>query len=233
VTATVLVHGGGFDSRCWDELVPLLDGTVVAVDLPGRGSRPRSLAEVTLDDFAAAVVADIVDRDLTDVALVGHSLAGCTLPLVADRIPERLARLVFVSCTVPSDGQSVIDTLDPELRDMARSAATDAPMSTLPPELAEALFCNDMTEAQTRSTIERLVPEAPRVIAEPVRLSGLRHGTPRTYVRLLRDTILVPDKQDMMIANLGGATVIELDAAHMAMISRPQLLADALTNGTT
>lgn len=231
MTATVLVHGGGFDARCWDELVPLLDGTVLAVDLPGRGSRPAALVDLTLDDFADAVVREIVDRDLTDVVLVGHSLAGCTLPLVADRVPERLARLVFVSSTVPRDGQSVIDTLDPAIQELARSAAGTEPEATMPPELAEALFCNDMTDAQIRSTLDRLVPEAPGVVTEPVRLAGLAHGTPRTYVKLRRDAILVPDKQDVMIANIGGpddVEVVELDAAHMAMISTPRDLADVL-----
>ena len=72
----VLVHGGGFDGRCWESLVPLLDGDVLAVDLPGRNGDPS----VTVDDFADAVVAAIVERDWTDVTLVGHSLAG--VPMV-------------------------------------------------------------------------------------------------------------------------------------------------------
>ena len=35
----VLVHGGGMNGSCWNRLVPLLDGEVVVVDLPGRGAR--------------------------------------------------------------------------------------------------------------------------------------------------------------------------------------------------
>jgi pimeloyl-ACP methyl ester carboxylesterase len=43
VTPLVLVHGGSFAASCWDLVVPLLDGPVLAVDLPGRGrTRPRS-----------------------------------------------------------------------------------------------------------------------------------------------------------------------------------------------
>jgi pimeloyl-ACP methyl ester carboxylesterase len=159
MVATVLVHGGGFDSRCWDELVPLLDGTVVAVDLPGRGTRAAPLADVTLEDFADAVAAEIVDRDLTDVLLVGHSLAGCTLPRVAERVPERLAHLVFVSCTVPPQGASVIDTLDPEIQELARSQPADGAPSRDARDLAGPLGCGERTGDLSGSSVERLVQE--------------------------------------------------------------------------
>jgi pimeloyl-ACP methyl ester carboxylesterase len=46
----VLVHGGGFDRRCWDLLIPHLKVPTVAVDLPGRGSRPTPLDLVTFAD---------------------------------------------------------------------------------------------------------------------------------------------------------------------------------------
>src|SRR5215218_7258276 len=105
----VLVHGGGFAGSCWDELVPLLDGEVIAVDLPGRGSRPVPLTDVTLTDFADAVVDEIGDRD--DVVLVGHSLAGVTLPRVSGRVPGQLRHVVYVSCSVPPDGTTVADAL--------------------------------------------------------------------------------------------------------------------------
>jgi pimeloyl-ACP methyl ester carboxylesterase len=51
-------------------------------------------------------------RDLFDVTLVGHSLAGMTLPGVAARVSDRIGRLVFISCVVPPHGVSVADVLD-------------------------------------------------------------------------------------------------------------------------
>ena len=62
-------------------------------------------------------------RDLHDVVLVGHSLAGITIPQVAARVPDRIRALVFVSCTVPRDGQSTHDTLDPEIQALSEAAA--------------------------------------------------------------------------------------------------------------
>ena len=231
----VLVHGGGFGASCWDPLVPLLEGHVHAVDLPGRGGTPGDLAAVGIADFVEAVVTEIVANDLVGVTLVGHSMAGLTLPGVAERATPRLRRLVFISCAVPPHGSSlaeVLGSLSPTVAAIADGLGDEVvdPGGSLHPDLARAMFCNDMNEEEAAFTLERLVPEALGVLAEPADLTGLRHPVPRTYVRLTRDASISPEAQDQMIANLGGAEVIDLDAGHMAMISRPDELA-SLLNG--
>jgi pimeloyl-ACP methyl ester carboxylesterase len=233
VMTFVLVHGGGFGASCWDLLTPLLDGPVIAVDLPGRGSRPADLSTVGVSDFVDAVVDDLVTHDLHDVILVGHSLAGVTLPGVAGRAPDRVARLVFVSCAVPPHGTSVaeiLSTLSPAVAEAAARLGDGMISETggLHPDLAAVMFCNDMDDAQIDFTLSRMGPEAPGAISQPVDLTGMPAGIPRTYVRLLQDESLTLATQDQMICNLGGAEVIDLDAGHMAMISQPARLADIL-----
>jgi pimeloyl-ACP methyl ester carboxylesterase len=224
----VLVHGGGFDGRCWEPLVPLLDGEVLAVDLPGRDGD----ASVTVDDFADAVASAIVERDWTDVTLVGHSLAGITLPRVAGLIPQRLRQLVFVSASVPPEGVSVLDVLGTLSSTVAEVAAQigDAVVDergVLHPDFAAAMFCNDMDDATKAWTLARMTPEVMGVIATPMTLAGLG-SVPRTYVRLLQDQSLTLDAQDRMIATLEPCAVVDLDVAHMAMISAPTHLAALL-----
>ena len=231
----VLVHGGGFAGSCWDEMVPLLSGTVLAVDLPGRGRHPQDLGSVTISDFIDSVTEEIVARDLSDVTLVGHSMAGLTLPGVAERIPDRLSHLAFVSCAVPPHGTPLTDVLgdlSPAVHEVAARIGDDAVDSEggLHPDLFVAMFCNDMDERQTASTLARRVPESFKVLSEPTDLTGLRHLIPRTYVRLARDASITLDAQDKMIANLGAVSIIDLDAGHMAMISQPNELA-AILNG--
>jgi pimeloyl-ACP methyl ester carboxylesterase len=224
----VLVHGGGCTKECWQLMVPHVDGEVVAVDLPGRGDRPGDLARIGVADFVDAVVDDIVARDLREVVLVGHSLAGLTIPQVAGRIPERIRALVFVSCTVPRDGQSSYDTLDPEIQALSDQAPPDS-LNTLDPEIQKAVFYNDVDDpALLEWAVALVVPEAPSTVKEPMVLSTMPHDIRRVWVRLTRDVIVAPEKQDRFVQNLGGAEVIELDAAHMAMISRPRELAEVL-----
>ncbi len=216
-------------------MVPELDQPSVAVDLPGRGSRPADLATVTIDDFVAAVVEEILRADLSDVTLVGHSMAGLTLPGVAGAVPERLHRLVFVSCAVPPQGATLLEVLGGFSPTVATVAETvgDAALTgdgALHPELARAMFCNDMDEDQTAWTLERMGPESLSVLMEPVDLAGLAQPIPRAYVRLTHDASIPLDAQDRMIANLDPVTVVDLDAGHMAMVTRPTELAAVLAD---
>jgi pimeloyl-ACP methyl ester carboxylesterase len=229
----VLVHGGGFSGSCWDEITPLLTGTVLAVDLPGRGRRPQDLGSVTITDFVDSVTNEIVARDLRDVTLVGHSMAGLTLPGVAERIPDRLSHLAFVSCAVPPHGTPLTDVLgdlSPAVHEVAARIGDDVVDSQggLHPDLFVAMFCNDMDERQTASTLARRVPESFKVLSDPTDLTGLRHPIARTYVRLARDASITLDAQNKMIANLGAVNIVDLDAGHMAMISQARELAGIL-----
>jgi len=222
----VLVHGATFAGSCWDLLLPHLDGPSVAVDLPGRGTRPADLTRVTIGDFVEAVVDEIERRDLRDVVLVGHSLAGITLPGVAARVPERLARLVFLGATVPEHGQSVLQALDAATREVAAHSMSGEHVAA-PEDWARAAFCNDMDDDLAAWTLAHMGPESSGVMMEPVDLSGLDGPVPRTWILTLHDAVVDHDRQ-LTYAERARAAVIELDAGHMAMISRPAQLASVL-----
>lgn len=226
----VLVHGGGLGKQCWSTMLPYLDGDVLPIDLPGRGDRPADLAAIGIAEFVDAVVDELVARDLHDVVLVGHSLAGLTIPQVAGRVPDRIRALVFVSCTVPRDGQSSYDTLDPEIQALSDQSPRDE-LTTLDPEIATAVFYNDVTDpAVLEWGLSLLVPEAPASVTDPMVLASMPRDLRRVWIRLNDDQIVVPEKQDRFIENLGGCEVLELDAGHMAMVSRPQDLARLLVS---
>jgi len=89
VMPVVLVHGGSFGKSCWDLLVDHLRGPVLAVDLPGRGAHPAPLRSVTIASAAASVVADVDAAGFDDVVLVGHSLAGCSMPATETALRPR------------------------------------------------------------------------------------------------------------------------------------------------
>ena len=135
---------------------------------------------MSVADFIASVTDEIVAHDLSDVTLVGHSMAGLTLPGVAERIPDRLSHLAFVSCAVPPHGTPLTDVLgdlSPAVREVAARIGDDVVDSEggLHPELFVAMFCNDMDERQTASTLARRVPESFKVLSDPTDLTGLRH----------------------------------------------------------
>jgi pimeloyl-ACP methyl ester carboxylesterase len=234
--ALVLVHGAQHDARCWDPTVEQLrqqepDLQVLAVDLPGRGRTPGDLASLTIAECVESVLAQIEAAGLREVVLVSHSMAGLTVPGVAERLgAERVRRLVLVATCIPPQGGSVLDTLSGPLKTYARRAAAKGkPSSPMPGPLAAWAFCNGMTKAQKRFVLDRLCAEATRTTAESVDRSGLPDDVPRTWVLTRRDRALRPAQQRRFIDYLGGVEeVVELDACHDVMVSHPAELAALL-----
>src|SRR6187549_2667385 len=96
----LLVHGAWHSGQVWDRVVPSLWAAghrVFAPSLTGHGSRAHLLGpEVGLDTHVDDVVGLILEEDLTDVVLVGHSYAGLVISSTANRVPDRIAHLVYL-----------------------------------------------------------------------------------------------------------------------------------------
>ena len=226
----VLVHGGFHDARCWERLVPLLARPALAVDLPGRGKRPTKLADVTLEACVRSVVEDIRDSGFERVILVGHSMGGATVPVVAARIPERIAHLVLLSTLIAPEGGSLVDGFLPETRDAARRRLGSGEEVEI--ELSEAphreLLCNDMNEADVAWCMARVGRDSRRLFTDRASRAGLPDSLPRTYIRLRRDQSVSWAQQAHAISLLPGLAVREIDAPHQAMVTHPRELAAIL-----
>lgn len=95
--AVVLLHPLAVDRSVWDGLVPALDGhTVVTYDLPGHGEAPTPTERYTVEDLADQLVGVLREQDLAPAHLVGVSLGGLVVQVVAARHPELVDRLVIV-----------------------------------------------------------------------------------------------------------------------------------------
>ena len=224
MTTFALIHGGGYTSGCWERVTPHLDGDVILVELPGRGRRPADLASVTLADNVAATLEDL--GDATDVVLVAHSVAGITAAHVLNEAPDRIARVVMVSCTIPPHGSAVIDHIDPDVRESV-IAGSGGGVFRIDDDTCRTILCNDLDEEQCGWVLATRVDDATSILTEKVDLTGLR-GVPVTYVRLLQDMTLPLEQQDAAIAAIGTPEVIELDSGHMAMVGHPTELAAVL-----
>lgn len=224
MTPVVFVHGGSFAGSCWDLVVPMIEGPVLAVDLPGRGVHPAPPESLTPATASASVAGDIDAARFDEVVLVGHSMAGCTLPATVGRLGDRVRHVVFVACTVPDDGGTALDTLPAEVQHMVRESRGEV-AGVLDSELARAFFGNDLDDEQFAWCSERMVPEALTMLFEPVDLSPLRSPVPRTWVRPVRDAIVDPERQLDFARTVGASDVVDLDAGHMCMISKPAELA--------
>ncbi|OBH49948.1 alpha/beta fold hydrolase [Mycobacterium sp. E2479] len=233
----VLVHGGAHAADSWDLTVAELSRQtpelpVLAIDSPGRGSRPADLRAVTIADWVNSAVADIDDAGLGDVVVVGHSMGGLTVPgIVAKLGAARVREMILLAAFVPPQGSSVVQALRGPLVPLARSAGRIHRSFPMPRAVARFAFCNGMTREQRALTLSRLCMESPNVIFERADRSDLPSEVPRTWIMTLADRALSVRQQLDAIRSLGGVdTMICVDACHDVMFSRPRWLAATLAD---
>ncbi len=234
----VLIHGGAHGAWCWQRVAPLLEAHTVAIDFPGRGDcdSPSPLNRLALEDWVTFAVKDIANRTTGNVVLVGHSMAGLTVPSIAARLGPRVSHVIFVGASIPANGQSLIDAAPTAIRwflqrRIRRQVAQDGGVMTLPRMLARHMFCNDMSREDTRWVLDRLVPDSPSICLEKVNRTEFdRLNLPCTYVKLLRDNAVPPRQANACIARLATVDVVNIDAGHNVMISAPDALARVINS---
>ena len=103
----VLVHGGWVGGWSWQRVAPRLRSVgheVFTPTLTGLGERAHLLnRDVSLDTHVEDIVNVLEFEDLHDVILVGHSYGGMVVTGVAERVPQRLARVVYLDAWFPID----------------------------------------------------------------------------------------------------------------------------------
>ena len=103
----VLVHGAWVGGWCWQRVTPHLRAAghdVVTPTLTGLGERSHLLRrDVGLDTHVQDIVNVLEFEDLHEVILVGHSYGGLVVTGVAERVPHRVGRLVYVDAWFPID----------------------------------------------------------------------------------------------------------------------------------
>ena len=108
----VIVHGAWGGSWAWRKVDALLREkgfNVYRPQLTGLGERVHlSRPDIGLTTHIDDVVNTILYEDLHDIILMGHSYGGMIITGVADRIPNRISRLVYLDAFVPNDGESVM-----------------------------------------------------------------------------------------------------------------------------
>ncbi len=108
----VSVHGAWAGGWQMKKVVPLLEARGYEVHCPtlsGLGERfHTATADIGLETHIQDIVNYILFADLHQVILLGHSYGGMVITGVADRIPERIARLVYLDAFLPENGESAL-----------------------------------------------------------------------------------------------------------------------------
>jgi pimeloyl-ACP methyl ester carboxylesterase len=235
VATFVLVHGGFHGGWCWKKVAPLLRAAGHAVYTPtltGLGERAHLLGPgITLETHAQDVLGVLTHEELSGVILVGHSMAGTVITVVAEGAPERLAHLVYLDASVPRDGESDLDCHPEATRARWAAGPRLGDYAVVPRPSEQPFGVTDAADA--RWVNAHLLPHPLRAFTDPVRL---RHpeafAARRTFIACTGPDGRSPDEFTRAMAERvraeAGWRYREMATGHDAMVTAPRELADLL-----
>jgi pimeloyl-ACP methyl ester carboxylesterase len=229
-TPIILVPGFWLGAWAWDEVASLLraDGhDVTAITLPGLESADADRSSIGFEDHVNAIV-DAVNAASEAVVLAVHSATGFSGYVATDRVPEKIAAMVYVD-TAPG-----IPPLDPDFTDDQK------PMVWSEIEAEENL--DGLSEEQKETFRQRAVPVPGGVVRGSVELTNdARRDIPSTLIctaftaEQYRQYAQGDEPPSFLagIPELRNATWIDLPTSHWPMWSKPRELANIIGDVAT
>ncbi len=221
----ILAPGYWLGAWAWDEVATSLRAAghdVTALTLPGLESVDMDRSSITLGDHVDAIC-DAVEAAGVPVVLVVHSGAGYAGYAASDRVPERIAAMVYVD-SAPGKG-----AMDPGF------AGVERPMPS-PEELAAEENLDGLSEGQLDTFQRRAVPEPGGILREAADLTNdARLEVPTTIMctGFPSDQVKAYAKEHDPswlggLAELHDIAWVDLPTSHWPMWSRPRELAAIL-----
>jgi pimeloyl-ACP methyl ester carboxylesterase len=216
----VLAPGFWLGAWAWDEVAAALraDGHVVtALTLPGLDSADTDRSAISLSDHVEAICAAIQEAP-APVVLAVHSATGYAGYAASDRMPERIAAIVYVDS---GPGKGAMD---------AEFAGVDKPMVW--EELKAEENLDGLSAEQLEAFRRRAVPQPGGVLREAVELTNeARLDVPSTMIctgytsQEYRDAVEQGYGWLAGLKELRTVTWVDLPTSHWPMWSRPRELA--------
>jgi pimeloyl-ACP methyl ester carboxylesterase len=222
----ILVPGFWLGAWAWDEVAAGLrerGHEVTALTLPGLDSVDTDRSSITASDHVEAI-SDAVKAAGRPVVLAVHSAAGFAGYAVTDRLPERIAAMVYVDSGA---GKGAPD---------AEFDAVEKPLPSAE-ELAKSENLDGLSEAQLQTLRDRAVPEPGGVLREGIELTNdARLDIPTTMIctgySIAEYQDAIKEGYDFIVGlqELRNLTWVELPTSHWPMWSRPQELMEILAD---
>ena len=219
----VIVHGawgGSWAFRKVDALLREKGFNVYRPQLTGQGERVHlARPDIGLSTHIEDVVNMILYEDLHDIILVGHSYGGMVITGVADRVPDRIKRLVYLDAFLPNDGESVVSMIGPRGDFLKAMIKGDY---IVPPWVRP-----DQPPPHD-------VPQSLKTFTEPIALKNkAARDLPATYILTVDKGKEAKDDDffaQSQRAKERGWPVLQLTADHNAQWSAPEALVEMLAH---
>jgi pimeloyl-ACP methyl ester carboxylesterase len=235
----VLIGGAWIGAWVWRDVTRELRAKghdVYPLSLTGLAERVHlGNADVNLTTHITDVINLIDFEDLDDVVLVCHSYSGIVTPGVADRIPERLSRLVYVDTAPLPNGTSMIDLNSPSGQAEIRQTVEHEgegwkfPVPSFE-ELSKSSSLTGLGDAERARFRAKAVAHPFGSFTEPLKLTRETPPAIPQYAIACDNFRELLDAGNPMLDFLKGPgwSIELLDTGHWPMLSKPIELAAIL-----
>lgn len=232
MTTYVLVHGAWHTGAELEPVAEVIRAAGHSVHCPTiAGNRAGDSRRMGLEAAIASITDYLAEHALNDVVLLGHSYGGMVITGVADRMPERIRRLVYWNAFVPNPGESLNDMVPPHYVAMFDQIAAASPDNAvmLPFPIWRDVFINDADLALAQSAYDVLNPHPYATFTDPIALSKApaEMETPKSYLNCTEDSALPHSMgwHPRLSEKLGLFRLVQIPGSHELCFSDPAALA--------
>lgn len=223
----VLVHGAWQAPYVWTTVKTQLENKgqkVIVVELPGHGDDTTAPIKLSINVYRDKVIAAI-SKTPGKVILVGHSMGGVVVSAVAEMIPEKIQKLIYVGAFLPANGQSLLDLAYQDTQSLlGASLIPSADQLTLDIKRQNivSIFCQDATEdikdlVVSKFRVEPAIPFTNKAILTTVNFGAVD----KYYISTLQDHAIGTNLQNKMIAAAHINKVYSINTGHCPFLSKP------------
>lgn len=219
-----LVHGAYLGAWSWDLLIPELEARghqAIAMDLPLEDPDAGAVR------YAEAVLQSLQGAE-DDVVLVGQSMAGLLIPIVANHHPVR--KLVYLAAGIPKVGTSVMKRISQGDESDMFNPVVPAKDPSPDEAVARELLFHDCEPDVANWAIANLRPQASALIMSEISPLQSMPDVESAYIVCTEDRTFTPAWSKRAAYELLGVEAIALPGGHCPQISRPVHLAEVLTS---
>lgn len=232
----VIVPGAWSAPYAWQTVKAQLEASgqkVKVVQLPGHGTDQTPFSSLTLDKYRDYVIS-VIDSTNTKVILVGHSLAGMVISEVAEKVPSKIEKMIYVGAYLPQSGQSLLDLANTDSTSLlGKSLLPSQKYDTLDliHDKIIDIFIQDGS-ADVKSLVLKYYKVEPGFpFFNKATLSAANFGSvDKYYIHTLQDHAIPPALQNRMVASSGIKKIFQINTSHSPFLAKPDSLVILLKN---
>jgi putative intracellular protease/amidase/thioesterase domain-containing protein len=232
--AYVLVHGAWADESAWGFVRNQLavKANVEVVNLPAHGIDLTAANQVSLKDYIKAVT-DVINRQPGKVILVAHSMAGIVASQVAENIPAKIEKLVYVSAYLPRNGEDIMTLAKRDGESKAGAALefnADYTAATIKKDILPEAVCADCAQYMKDVLVKYHKAEPTKPLGEKVTLTAKFAAVPKYYIHTTKDVTVGYTLQKQMVKDNGTIKkTFDMNTSHLPFVVQPAEFIKILT----